>query len=96
MEWVRWRHWTSSGLVGFGQMPLKNVEAELQKFEKEACRILKETGADHVLYGVKEYDENGELEEVRFYLEPMSEAEFENDVVKKSAGLVVYALHARK
>lgn len=96
MRWVKWKHWTSSGLVGFGQMPCENVETELQKFEKEAYRILKETGVDHVLYGVKEFDENGDLEEVRFYLEPMSEAEFENDVVKKSAGLMVYALHARK
>lgn len=96
MKWVKWRHWTANGLVGFGEMPLQNVERELQKFEKEATRIQKETGADHVLYGVKEYDRDGELEEVRFYLEPMNEDEFEERVVKKSAGLTVYALHARK
>lgn len=96
MKWVRWRHWTANGLVGFGEMPLQNVERELQKFEKEAACILKKTGAAHVLYGVKEYDNDGELEEVRFYLEPMSDDEFEELVVKKSAGLTVYALHARK
>lgn len=96
MKWVRWRHWTAKGLVGFGEMPLQNVERELQKFEKEACRLLKETDADHVLYGAKEYDRDGELEEVRFYLEPMNDGEFEDRVVKKTAGLVVYALHARK
>lgn len=53
--WVRWRHWTENGLVAFGQMPLRDVGRELQKFEAEAIKILKETGADHVLYGVKEY-----------------------------------------
>lgn len=94
--WVRWSQWYRDGGFSFGQMPLCTVQPELQKFEKEAHRLLKETGADHVLYGVKEYDRDGELEEVRFYLEPMNEDEFEERVVKKSAGLTVYALHARK
>ena len=43
-------------MVAFGQMPLRDVGRELQKFEAEAIKILKETGADHVLYGVKDYD----------------------------------------
>ena len=60
--WVRWRHWTENGLVAFGQMPLRDVGRELQKFEAEAIKILKETGADHVLYGVKEYDSDGNLD----------------------------------
>ena len=68
--WVRWRHWTESGLVAFGQMPIRDVGRELQKFEAEAIKVLKETGADHVLYGVKEYDSDGDLDTVRFYLEP--------------------------
>lgn len=68
---------------------------ELQKFEAEAIKVLKETGADHVLYGVKEYDSDGDLDTVRFYLEPMSEQEFEDRVVKNSAGMTVYAVHKR-
>ena len=52
-------------------------------------------GADHVLYGVKEYDSDGNLDTVRFYLEPMSEQEFEDRVVKNSAGMTVYAVHKR-
>lgn len=59
--WVRWRHWTERGLVAFGQMPIRDVGRELQKFEAEAIKVLKETGADHVLYGVKEYDSDGDL-----------------------------------
>ena len=94
-SWVKWMQWTSAGLVDFGQMPLRNVGKELQKFELEARKLLKETGADHVLYGVKEYDKDGDLETVRFYLEPMSEQEFEDRVVKNSQGLTVYAVHKR-
>ena len=83
--WVRWRHWTESGLVAFGQMPIRDVGRELQKFEAEAIKVLKET----------EYDSDGDLDTVRFYLEPMSEQEFENRVVKNSAGMTVYAVHKR-
>lgn len=93
--WVKWKQWTANGLVAFGQMPNRDVGRELQKFEAEAANILKKTGADHVLYGVKAYDGDGDLEEVRFYLEPMSEQEFEDRVVKNSAGLTVYAVHKR-
>ena len=92
---VRWRHWAENGLVAFGQMPIRDIGWELQRFEAEALKILKETGADHVLYGVKEYDSDGELDTVRFYLEPMSEEEFEDCVVKNSAGMTVYAVHKR-
>ena len=35
-----------------------------------------ETGADHVVYGMKIY-EDGHLKEARFYLKPMSEEEFD-------------------
>ena len=51
-----------------------------------------ETGADHVVYGMKIY-EDGHLKEARFYLQPMSEEEF--DRVASLSGVIVYALHKR-
>lgn len=93
--WVEWQQWTASGLVGFGQMALRDVQRELQKFEIEARKLLQKTGADHVLYGVKHYNEDGDLKQIRFYLEPMTEDEFEIDVVKRCAGMTVYAVHKR-
>ncbi len=93
--WVRWTQWAPEGLADFGQMPILDVGKELQKFEREAAKILKETDADHVLYGVKEYDGDGDLEAVRFYLKPMSEQEFEDRVVKNCTGMTVYAVHKR-
>ena len=44
---------------------------------------------------MKEYDRDGDLDTVRFYLEPMSEQEFEERVVKNSTGMTVYAVHKR-
>ena len=44
---------------------------------------------------MKSYGDGGELEEVRFYLEPMTDERFEKDVASKT-GFVVYAVHARR
>lgn len=93
--WVRWSHWTDQGMVEFGQMPRKKMQENLQKFEVEARKLLAGTGADHVLYGRKLYDEGGELEELRFYLMPMSDEEFEKEVVPLK-GQQVYAVHKMK
>lgn len=93
--WVRWSQWTAGGMVDFGQMPKRDISQQLRRFEKEAAKLLKKTGADHVLYGVKSYGDGGELEEVRFYLEPMTDERFEKDVASKT-GFVVYAVHARR
>ena len=91
---IRWFHWTDEGLDEFGSMPLENVDSELRRFEAEASKLLKSTGADHVVYGVKHYDENSELDEVRFYLLPMDDETFEKDVANKK-NIRVYALHRR-
>ena len=72
-------------------MRWRDIQLNLQKFEQEAKKLLEETGADHVVYGMKIY-EDGHLKEARFYLQPMKE-EFER--VAKLRGVVVYALHKR-
>ncbi len=90
MRRIDWSQWTEGGMVGMGQMTLQDVQGNLQKFEQEARKVMDETGADHVVYGMKIY-EDGHLKEVRFYLQPMSEEEF--DRVASLSGVIVYALH---
>ncbi len=53
------------------------------------------TGADHVLYGRKLYNDDGELDELRFYLIPMSDEEFEERVVPLK-NQQVYTIHKMK
>ena len=84
--WVRWSHWTDQGMV---------EHENLQRFAVEAWKLLAETDADHVLYGRKLYGEGGELEELRFYLMPMTDEEFEKEVVPLK-GQQVYAVHKMK
>lgn len=97
---VRWSQWDETGMVGRGEMPLRSLQNELQLFEKEARKILNKTGADHVVYGVKHYKTDDgvledELEEVRFYLQPMDDERFERDVASMK-NVIVYAVHKMK
>jgi len=95
MKWVRWSHWTDAGMVEFGQGPLNKLEESIREFEQDAKKVLEDTGADHVVYAVKYYDDNGELDEIRFYMIPMTDEEFQKDVAGKP-GIRVYALHKMK
>lgn len=90
--WVHWSQWSDGGMVAFGQMPKLDMQNRLHEFEKEARKLLKRTGADHVVFGIKRFDENGKLEEIRFYLKPMGDEEFYQTTGNLRA-CQVYALH---
>lgn len=92
--WVRRSQWSDAGMVAFGQMPKLDMQGRLREFEVEAKKLLKKTGADHVVFGVKLFDDDGRLEEIRFYLKPMDDAEFERSVANLP-GCQVYALHRK-
>ena len=79
-------------MTQFGQMPVREVAGHLRRFAEKAKDALKETGADHVVYGMKQYDEDGDLEHVKFYMEPMDDEEFQSNVVTLK-GVTIYALH---
>lgn len=93
MKWVRWSQWENNTQIAMGQMPMKNIKANVLKFKEEAKRVLNNTGADHVLYCVKLFDEDDCLEEVKFYMLPMTDDEFHYQVACRS-GIMVYAVHA--
>lgn len=90
--WVRWSQWNEGGMVAFGKMPKLDMQKRLHEFELEARKLMKKTDADHVVFGVKHFDEEGKLKEIRFYLKPMNDEEF-----YRSTGELhkcqVYALH---
>lgn len=94
MKWVKWSQWADGSITNFGQMPICDVNKNLQRFEQEAQKLLNTSGADHVVYGIKFFNENCELESVRFYLYPMGDEAFQKDIATLS-GCTVYALHKR-
>lgn len=95
MENVKWSQWNGQfGMIGHGWMKKFDVQLHLWEFEKEARKVLEKTGADHVIYGVKMYDENLEWVEVRFYLEPMDDKRFDETVASMKR-VQVYAVHRR-
>lgn len=93
--WVRWSQWTEQGMVGAGTMRKREMQEQLQRFEVKAREVLAETGSDHVLYGIKFYDKNDEVVDLHFYMMPLSDDEFEKEVVPLK-GQQVYAIHKMK
>ncbi len=91
MNFVDWSQWGEAGMITHGQMPIRDVAVNLRKFEKEAKRILNESGADHVVYGVKYYNAHGNLDRVHFYLMAVTDERF--DDIALLSDVVVYALH---
>ena len=91
-RWVKWKHFNQDGYVGKDYMLKADVSERIKEFEKIAKRLLQETGADHVLYAIKYFDECSNLEEVKFYELPMSNDEYEFRVARQ-VRVQVFALH---
>lgn len=93
-NWVNWLQWGHGRLINYGQMRKDEVAGVLREFEATAAKVMEKTGADHVLYGVKSFDENGDISKVSFYMEPMTDEQFEKDT--RLSNCIIYALHARR
>ncbi len=74
------------------KVKLADIPGLLQRFERDAAELMKQTGADHVLYACKIYDADDNLVTVQFYNEPMDDETFER-VTGKVRGALIYALH---
>lgn len=94
-DWVRWSQYSEAGMFNFGQMPINKVNKFLAEFEKEAKELLDKTGADHVVYGVKLFSEEGKLEEVEFHMLGIDDKEF-HDKFASAENCMVYAVHSMK
>ena len=82
----------TTGCIRRGKMSLPEVQKELLWFERQAAKEMKETGADHVLYGTKIYDNDNRLVTVQFCVQPMTDEEFYR-LTGKARNVMIYALH---
>lgn len=91
-DWIHWTQWDDSGVSASGEMRHIEVLWNLRRSEKRAREVMKETGADHVVYARKMYGDDGRLVEVRFYMIPMDDARFYRDIATISNSQI-YAVH---
>lgn len=84
--------WNSFGMVWQARMSLMEIGGKIQEYRAFAAKVLKDTGADHVLYAVEYFGDDGDLREAHFYMYPMSEELFEERVAHLR-NVQVYALH---
>lgn len=89
---VKWSLWDTTGCKQRGEIELAQIPGVMRSFEHEAARIMKRTGVDHVLYGIKIYDQNDRLKTVQFYMNPMNDDEFYR-LTGRVRNAMIYALH---
>lgn len=89
---VTWTMRDTTGCIQRGEMPVSQIQKELLWFDRQAVKKMKETGADHVLYGTKIYDNNDRLVTVQFCMQPMTDEEFYR-LTGKARNVMIYALH---
>ena len=68
MDWIRWTRYEGTQEADSGQMPYNKAVETLKQFGEEAKKTLDATGADHIVYGLVEYDKQGNPIEIGFYL----------------------------
>lgn len=95
MKLVRWARYEGVQEAERGQMPYNKAVEILKQFGEQAKKSLDETGADHVVYGLVEYDKSGEIDEIGFYNLAFTDADFQQRVVGLARS-TVYAVHARR
>lgn len=93
--WIQYEQWNASGFVREGVIPVRDIQKHLREFELAAKKLIDETGADHVVYAWKKYDEHSELRKIYFYEGMTLDDEKFFGRNDKLPG-IIYALHKRK
>lgn len=95
---IRWTLWEGATATRSGKDTLDIINGYLGALEKKAAEVLKQTGADHVVYGIKHYRDDGKGGEkvyyFNLYMRPMMDKDFEEKVVPMK-DVYIYALHKR-
>lgn len=92
IPWVRYDR--TGRISASGRMSRKDILPALQMNELAARDLMERTNAEHVLYGLKIYNQYDELEAVQFYEWALDEERFQKCATKCRNG-IVYALHRR-
>lgn len=74
------------------------VDGYLREMEALAKAELDKTGADHVVYGIKHYNQDGTFVKFDVYLQPLNDGDFysRTEAIQKDGDCRIYALHKRK
>lgn len=91
LEW----NTNGDGLVSYEQLSVDEINSRLKELNSKAADYLKISNSDHLIYGIKFYDNENELATVHFYMCPMLDEEF-NRYISPLTNVMVYAIHRQK
>ena len=87
--------WTLSDqyTTGHGEMLIENIPKCLEAFRVAAIKYQEETNADHVIYAAKQFNNNDELINMRFYQNLALDDKTFNKRIEACKNYQVYAIH---
>ena len=91
VKWILLDQYTT----GHGKMPIENIPQCLEDFKTAAIKYQTATDADHVIYAAKQFDNNGELVNMRFYKHLALDDKTFNKRIEACKNYQVYAIHKR-
>ena len=96
MAEIRWLEWEQNGgVVRMGTAPMKEIQSWITDRSKAVAELVRQgrIKCEHLVYAAKYYGDDGNIKEVRFYNQPMTDAEYE--AVAGMKNCIVYAAHRR-
>lgn len=91
--WIKFKH-SGRDFTRYGEMDVDKVDATLNEFKRKAISLKYFFNYDHIIYGAKLYDSEGNLIQVNFYEDlTLNDDEFE----RRTCGVdgVIYVIHNR-
>lgn len=96
MKEVRYMNHYPNGMTKVSVIPVKNISRIVVDMTTEAYKVLRESGADHIMFARKVLKENGEIESFRTYQYlQMTDKEFDERIACLDDS-IVYAVHKQK
>lgn len=94
MKQIKWEQWDkNSGLIRCGFAEQKKIMEWLRELGKDAHRCLLMQEKSHAVYGMKIYDENDNVEEIRLYCNTYMDDDELNDCIMNHPRNVFYTAH---
>lgn len=90
---LKWSQWSPNGMLRCGRATHDKLMKWMVDLGKDAKKCLSEQEKEHAVYGMKIYDENDRLSEVRFYADTYMTDDELTEVTKKMPRNVFYVAH---
>ena len=91
---IKWSQWTpESGMIRCGRANYDQLMKWLTDLGRDAASCLREQDKPHAIYGLKIYDDQDQIVEIRFYANCYATDDELDEIAKLHPHDLIYAAH---